>query len=116
MKHIYSRLYKFQNRNKHLMQSLLRACVINRSIECSLMQAKVLRYQIEPLITVAKKVNNCSTVSHRRILLSKINHSQDVLNNLLKIASDHSDRCGGYCSIQKIRIRSDSTTIVRISV
>ena len=82
-----------------LLRSLIRALVLEGSIETTLAKAKEIRPMIEKLITLAKK----DTVASRRVITSRLGNDEEVslkLHN--ELAKEYKDRPGGYTRITKL--------------
>lgn len=75
-------------------------------------RAKEVRSVIEPLVTIAKK----QSVSHLRMVLSRLPHKSSAYKLFYEIAPRYADRKGGYVRIIKqgaVRKR-DGTRVARM--
>ena len=82
-----------------LLRSLMRALVLNGSIETTLAKAKEIRPMIEKLVTLAKK----DTVASRRVLSSRLGNDIETSTKLHdELAKEFKDRPGGYTRVTKL--------------
>ena len=89
-----------------LIRSLIRALVLNESIETTVAKAKEIRPLVEKLVTLAKK----DTVASRRIIAARLGNDVEVSNKLHnELAKVYKDRNGGYTRITKLSKFSGST-------
>ncbi len=82
-----------------LLRSLMRALVLEGSIETTLAKAKEIRPMIEKLITLSKK----GTIASRRVITSRLGNDDEVSKKLHdELAKEYKDRPGGYTRITKL--------------
>lgn len=88
-----------------LLRSLVRALVLNESIETTIAKARELRPQVEKLITLAKK----DTLASRRTIASRLGNDEEVSAKLHDVlAPRFKDRAGGYTRISKLGVYHDA--------
>ncbi len=82
-----------------LFRSLMRALVLEGSIETTLAKAKAIRPMMEKLVTLAKK----DTVASRRVITSRLGNDEETSKKLHdELAKEYKDRNGGYVRITKL--------------
>jgi len=120
--HARAQQHKRRNSKKFMMSSLVRALIINESINITLTRAKALRMVIEPLITLAKKAYNEQdkldrVVHFKRLAFGRLKDRMLVTKLFSEIAPRYVDRKGGYVSLIKTHVRmSDSTPMAQVSL
>lgn len=120
--HSHARMHKLRNKNKHLMNSLIKAMIKHSSINISLKRAKALSMCIEPLIKIAisalpieKKINQTQVQRFQHSRLYSILQCSDLVDKLLKLTVHrYYAGGGGYTRITKTHIRSDGTQMSQI--
>ncbi|AYN24592.1 50S ribosomal protein L17 [Buchnera aphidicola] len=85
-----------------MFKNMVCSLILNEIIKTTLAKAKELRRIVEPMITLSKK----DTVSHRRLLFSRIRNNEVVAKLFKKIAPVFYHRPGGYTRILKCGFRS----------
>ncbi|MBI2415082.1 MAG: 50S ribosomal protein L17 [Candidatus Kerfeldbacteria bacterium] len=115
MRHRHS--VKSLNRNKAgrlaLSRSQLISLIMHQSITTTVTKAKILRSQIERLITTAKP----NRLSDRRQLLQRLGgHSKATMVLLTELGPKYSSRSGGYTRIIRLpkKRAGDNATIARL--
>ncbi len=89
-----------------LLRSLMRALVLEGSIETTLAKAKEIRPMIEKLVTLAKK----DTVASRRAITSRLGNDEETSKKLHdELAKEYKERLGGYTRITKLGKFAGST-------
>ncbi len=89
-----------------LLRSLMRALVLEGSIETTLAKAKEIRPMVEKLVTLAKK----DTVASRRVITSRLGNDEETSKKLHdELAKEYKERPGGYTRITKLAKFSAST-------
>ena len=88
--------------------------MLNGKIETTLLRAKELSKFVDRLITRGKN----GTLHDRRLVLSVIGGDNEVVSPLFtSLASQFSDRSGGYTRITKLGFRrGDGATLARIEL
>lgn len=96
-----------------LLRSLLRAIVLEGSIETTEAKAKALRPVIEKIVTRSRT----DSVANRRIVASMVYNDQEVVKKLFtEIAPKYVEREGGYTRIVKLGYSGpDARKLARIS-
>jgi len=90
------------NEYKALIQSLACNLVRDEKIITTEAKAKELRPYIEKLVTRAKS----SSVADRRVIASRLSNSKILSKKLVeKIATQYTERSGGYTRITKLPLR-----------
>ncbi len=92
-----NRLSRPADQRKALLRSLTTEVVRHGRIRTTLVKARVLRKEVDHMITLAKK----GSLHHRRQALSYI-YDKDLVASLFEAAPErYGDRQGGYCRIIK---------------
>lgn len=96
-----NKLSRTSSHRKALVSNLSIALIEHKRIKTTLAKAKVLRRQIEPLITRAKN----DTVHNRRMVFRNLQNKYAVTEMFEVIAEKVGDRPGGYTRIFKTGFR-----------
>ncbi|AHX11232.1 ribosomal protein L17 [Neorickettsia helminthoeca str. Oregon] len=91
------RLARNSSHRMALMCNLSIALITHGCISTTLAKAKALRPFIEKLVTKARS----SSLSSRRLLISRIKNEVAVSKLIDEVAKKYLDRPGGYCRIMK---------------
>lgn len=96
-----------------LVRSLVRALVLEGTIETTFAKAKEIQPLIEELVTKSK----IDSVANRRFVASKLNNCARATKKLfLEIGPLYRERMGGYTRVVRTRIRKgDAAVEARIS-
>lgn len=89
------------NQRKWLMRNLAVSLIEHERITTTLQKAKELRGVVEKAVTLGKK----GTLSHRRLLMSRIPNTESVQKIFSVLAPRYSSRSGGYTRILKVMRR-----------
>jgi large subunit ribosomal protein L17 len=90
-----NRLSRPADQRKALLRGLTTEVIRHGRIRTTLVRAKVLRSEVDHMITLAKK----GSLHHRRQALSYL-YDKDLVASLFEAAPDrYGDRQGGYCRI-----------------
>lgn len=116
MRHRYGnkKMGKPTDQRLALLRSLTRALVLNGKIDTTLLRAKELSKFVDRLITRGKN----GSLHNRRLALSAVGGDNAVVSPLFSsLASQFSDRPGGYTRITKLGFRrGDGATLARIEL
>lgn len=98
---------------KALMMNLANALIEHKRIQTTQAKAKALREYVEPLITKCKE----DTVHNRRLVFSKLQSKEAIMELFGPISDKVADRPGGYTRIIKLQARrSDAADLAMIEL
>lgn len=97
------KLSRYSEHRISMLRNLARSLIQTGRIFTTVSRAKEARSFIEPMITRAKEEN----LSNRRILLSRLNNDNIIVNKLFQIGKANQERKGGYVRILRAGFRSD---------
>jgi large subunit ribosomal protein L17 len=108
------KLSRSAGHRKALISNLSMQVLHHERVETTQAKAKVIKPEVEKLITLAKR----GDLHARRQALARLNQDKFVVHKLFdEIAPRYSDRPGGYTRILKLGPRqSDSTEMVYIEL
>ena len=109
-----NKLSRDAGHRKALIRNLCAQVLQHERVETSQAKAKVIKPEVEKLITLAKR----GDLHARRQALSELNQDKFVVHKLFEeIAPRYADRNGGYTRILKLGPRhSDSTEMVYLEL
>jgi large subunit ribosomal protein L17 len=102
-------LHRYRNKNKHVIDSIVRSLIIHESINVTITRAKAVRMLVEPLITCAKRDEGSNNK-----LFHQLQDGEIVKKILLTLAPRYKERPGGYTRIVRTHVRSDGTVMAQI--
>jgi len=98
----HKKLGRDTNQRKALLRGLATSLILHERIKTTEAKAKAIRPVVEKLVTRARE----NTIANRRLLLSKLGGSENVVSKLLEVVGPHfKERAGGYTRIIKISPR-----------
>jgi len=97
------KLSRYSEHRISMLRNLARSLIQKGRIFTTVSRAKEARSFLEPMITRAKEEN----LSNRRVLLSRLNNENAIVNKLFKIGKANLERNGGYVRILRAGFRSD---------
>lgn len=109
-----NRLSRPADQRKALLRGLTTEVIRHGRIRTTLVRAKVLRSEVDHMITLAKK----GSLHHRRQALSYL-YDKDLVASLFEAAPDrYGDRQGGYCRIirEDLPRRGDSAQMAVVEL
>jgi large subunit ribosomal protein L17 len=101
MRHKFANKTLTRNTNytEYLLYNLAFSLVTHKRIKTTLVRAKALRSYVEKLVTIARKGNNQSVF---RLLSSKLHSNEKMIEDLLELSRNYTDRPGGYVRVLKL--------------
>lgn len=111
-KKIFGRqLSRSRKAREALFRNLIRALVLQGSIQTTKAKAKAIQGQMDKLITRAKK----NSVASQRLLLAKLGNDREVLQKLIAFVPVTKERNSGYTRIINLPRRTgDLAQVVRL--
>lgn len=113
MRHLVEgkKLGRIKKQRTALVRGLLTNLILHERIETTLPKAKVLRPEIEQLITTAKK----NDLASKRSLMADLFNKQIIVKKLMQeIAPRYAERNGGYVRIIKKGFRPGDAAEIAI--
>jgi len=108
MRHRYSgkKLNKTSSHRKAMFRNMIVSLFEKEMIKTTLPKAKELRRFSEPLITIAKNVEDHNAVAKKRLIFDRIRNREIVLKLFNELGPRYKERQGGYMRILKCGYRS----------
>lgn len=104
------RLSRTSSHRKAMFRNMAASLLKHELIKTTLLKAKELRREVEPLITLGKK----DSVANRRLAFSRLRDDEAVAKLFTSVGKRHQDRPGGYVRVLKCGFRSGDSAPMAI--
>ncbi|HTY39987.1 MAG TPA: 50S ribosomal protein L17 [Candidatus Paceibacterota bacterium] len=92
------KFHRITGRRRSFLRNLANDLIRAGRIETTEVRAKVIRSQVERLVTLAKK----QTLAARRLLIARLGNPRTASKLFEEIAPKYATRAGGYLRIKKL--------------